>query len=316
MRTIGSLLRLSGDAARSSGGGSPRRGMTGIAGIRPRRLAAIRDRIVVAAGTLPPRAGTIAAAGFLALTGLYGGYLGGGLANAADGVVGAADSGLAAAGLKISKIRIAGHAMLSEEAIVDTLWLPLDGSLLLFDAGAARARLLAMPLVEEASVQKLFPNTLSVSVTERQPYARWQHDGQRRLIDRFGVVIAGRADQIGANLPLVVGKGAPSETAALLKAVAEHPSINIRLLAAIRVADRRWNLKLDNGIDIKLPEDGFAEALAVLDRLDGEQGLMQRQIKSIDLRLPDRVTVAVDEAAVKEVQDTVKARITGKGGKV
>ncbi|MCB1475467.1 MAG: FtsQ-type POTRA domain-containing protein [Rhodobiaceae bacterium] len=310
MRTIGTLLGFD-DAARK-GSGDARRTIFSAGRKRGRQLSYWRDRAELLASRWPRRGGVMLAAGFLALTGLYGGYLGHGMSGMALEGVETADHAVATAGLKISSIRISGHRMLGEETIVDTLWLPLNGSLLFFNAGAARERLLAIPLVADASVQKLYPDTLAVTITERTPYARWQHDGERVMIDREGVPIGGDADRLAGNLPLVVGKGAAEHAGDLLEKLAAYPAISVRLFAAIRVADRRWNLKLDNGVDIKLPEKNFGEALALLDQLDNRDGLMQRDVLAVDFRLPDRVTVSLSDAVSKEVREEVRKRVGGK----
>ena len=43
----------------------------------------------------------------------------------------------------------------------------------------------------------------------------------------------------------------------------------------IRVAERRWDLRLENGITIKLPEDGIDGAIAEVLRMDRENGILQ-----------------------------------------
>ncbi|MGE0230160.1 MAG: cell division protein FtsQ/DivIB [Flavobacteriaceae bacterium] len=310
MRTIGTRLGFDGDARKGSG--DARRTIFSAGRKRGRSLIYWRDLGELLLNRWPRRGGMMLAAGFLACTGLYGGYLGHGMSGMAMGGIETADRAIATAGLKVSSIRISGHRMLSEEVIVDTLWLPLHGSLLFFNAGAARERLLAIPLVQDASVQKLYPDTLAVTIAERAPFARWQHNGERVMIDREGVPIGGDADRLAGNLPLVVGKGAAEHAEDLFDALAAYPAISARLFAAIRVADRRWNLKLDNGIDIKLPEKNVADALALLDQLDTRDGLMQRDVLAVDFRLPDRVTVSLSEAVSKEVREEVRKRLGGK----
>jgi cell division protein FtsQ len=70
------------------------------------------------------------------------------------------------------------------------------------------------------------------------------------------------------------------------------------LVAAIRVGDRRWTLKLASGVEIMLPDDNIQEALASLTKLDSERGVLRRDIAAVDLRLLDRITVRLRETAV------------------
>jgi cell division protein FtsQ len=59
----------------------------------------------------------------------------------------------------------------------------------------------------------------------------------------------------------------------------------------VRVAGRRWNLRLDNGVDVELPEDDAAGAWHRLAELDKSDAILKRNIQAIDLRLPDRLVV-------------------------
>ena len=57
------------------------------------------------------------------------------------------------------------------------------------------------------------------------------------------------------------------------------------------VAERRWNLVLDNNITVKLPESNPFAAVADLVRLDATEKLLSRAVSVVDLRIEDRVTV-------------------------
>jgi cell division protein FtsQ len=84
--------------------------------------------------------------------------------------------------------------------------------------------------------------------------------------------------------------------------------------ASVLVGERRWNLRLKNGIDVRLPESDVAPALERLVALDNEKNLITRDIVAIDLRLPDRVTVRLSEAAAQARIDALKDRQKKKGG--
>jgi cell division protein FtsQ len=84
--------------------------------------------------------------------------------------------------------------------------------------------------------------------------------------------------------------------------------------AAVLVGERRWNLRLKNGIDVQLPESDVAAGLERLVALDREKSLITRDIVAIDLRLPDRVTVRLSDAAAQARADALKAKPKKKGG--
>ena len=57
----------------------------------------------------------------------------------------------------------------------------------------------------------------------------------------------------------------------------------------MRVGERRWNLRLNNGIDVLLPEGAEAQALARLAELQSGHAMLDRPLQTLDLRLPDRL---------------------------
>ena len=69
-----------------------------------------------------------------------------------------------------------------------------------------------------------------------------------------------------------------------------------RVKAAVRSGGRRWNLRMDNGIDIRLPETDAFIAWDRLAKYEAQHKLLARDIGSIDLRLPDRVVVKVKQS--------------------
>ena len=97
-----------------------------------------------------------------------------------------------------------------------------------------------------------------------------------------------------------MGVGAAEKAQALFDLLAGLPEFKGRVRAAVRVADRRWNLKLANGVEIRLPEENLPHAIAKIGRIEEEHGLLSRDIETIDLRLPGRVTIRLtDDAAAR-----------------
>jgi cell division protein FtsQ len=86
------------------------------------------------------------------------------------------------------------------------------------------------------------------------------------------------------------------------------------LHASVLIAQRRWNLRLNNGIDVRLPEGNVAQALDRLVALDREKKLLSRDIVAVDLRLPDRVSVRLSDAAAQARDDAPKDKKKKKAG--
>jgi cell division protein FtsQ len=145
--------------------------------------------------------------------------------------------------------------------------------------------------VANAEVERRLPNTIFVRLFERAPVAVWQRNGKFLLVDSEGVVIGESGAGQRSDLTLIVGAKAPRHASTLLVMLDTQPQLMERVVAAVRVADRRWNLRLDNGIDVRLPEVNPQAAWDRLAELEAEHKLLERDIIVIDLRLPERLVV-------------------------
>ncbi|MGH7040249.1 MAG: cell division protein FtsQ/DivIB, partial [Stellaceae bacterium] len=113
------------------------------------------------------------------------------------------------------------------------------------------------------------------------------------LIERHGGVIpVGDLGRV-AQLPLVVGPDAAVHASALLQMLGQEPALAVHVNAAIRIGDRRWNLRLDDGIEVLLPADDPAAAWTELARLEQKSAILKRDVTAIDMRLPDRLVLRV-----------------------
>jgi len=203
------------------------------------------------------------------------------------------------AGFAVEDVRVSGNQHTSEIDILQLLGLDGSTSLLGLDIAEARKALSELPWVESAEVRKVYPSTVEVMLRERQAYAIWQHGTDLSLIERSGSVIAPLRDNKFASLPLFVGRDAETAAASIDAEFAKWPSIASRVKAFVRVGGRRWDVHMDNGIVVRLPEEDITAALARLNRLDEEQNILTRDIALVDLRLPDRVTVRLTPGALE-----------------
>jgi cell division protein FtsQ len=217
-------------------------------------------------------------------------------------------------GFRIAAISLTGAKEVSREEILTTAGVTGRASLLFLDADAARTRLLANPWIADAAVLKLYPDRLQITVTERQAFALWQKDGRVNVIADDGTVLEPFVEDRYLALPLVVGRGAEREAKNFLAIIGRYPSIKSVLRASILVAQRRWDLRLIDGIDIRLPEVNVEQALDRLVALDHDKNLLGRDIVAVDLRLPDRVTVRLSDAAAQAREEALQPKKKKKGG--
>jgi cell division protein FtsQ len=209
------------------------------------------------------------------------------------------------AGFRITSLTLSGNVHVSKEEVLAIAGVTATTSLLFLDVTEVRERLMTNPWIADATVLKLYPGELQVRISERHAFALWQKDGRVSVVADDGTVLEPYQAPGLAPLPLVVGQGAQRRAKAFLALLDHYPDIRDQVRASILVGERRWNLRLRNGLDIRLPEIDAARALDRLVALDRDIKLISRDITAIDLRLPDRVTVRLSPAAAQSRSDAL-----------
>ena len=212
------------------------------------------------------------------------------LAEAADRAVAAT----ASLGLVVDEIEVEGRETTDGATIMAALAAGRGTPILAVDLWRTKAELEKLPWVRSAAVERRLPRTLYVRLTERRPLALWQHAGKQHVIDRQGEVIPGADLGRFPRLPLVVGDNAAIRAAALIEMLGREPALAARVTAAVRVDDRRWNLRVDDSIEVLLPEENAEAAWRQLAAFERRNNLLKRDVQRIDMRLPGRLVVRVN----------------------
>ena len=274
----------------------------------PNRLIAFIERY------LPNRAGVAATVLILLGSAGFGIVRGGHVEELTQALSDTRNALANSAGFRITTVGINGRKQLTQDEVLAIGGVNGRSSLLFLDADAVRDKLKANPWIGEATVLKLYPGQLQIDIVERSAFALWQQDGRLSVIADDGAVLEPYVTRRFTTLPLVVGKGAETRAKDFLALLARYPQVHSVTRAAIFVGERRWNLRLKDGLDVRLPENDVGNALASLSTLDKEDRLFSRDIVAIDMRLPDRLTVQLSDDAAKAREDLFKDKKPKKAG--
>ena len=133
-------------------------------------------------------------------------------------------------------------------------------------------------------MSRRYPDTLVIDIVERAPAALWQDGKRLSLIDAEGHVLDKVAVDAHAR-PAVARRrrrqrpGARRST----RCSARRPTIKAQLVSASWVGQRRWDLAVQTGETIALPEGeaAAATALAKFAEKDKSAGLLGRGITAL-----------------------------------
>lgn len=145
------------------------------------------------------------------------------------------------------------------------------GTFFTIDLEGVRNSLEKLPWVREARVERRWPDTLVVALTEHVPLARWNDNA---LINQAGEVFVAA---VSTQLPRLSGPegGSAEVVAAYRRHQAALAPLGMRI-DELRLSPRRaWRLRLDNGMTLALGREQtdarLARFIAMYPRLFGAQ---------------------------------------------
>jgi len=194
-------------------------------------------------------------------------------------------------GFTAEDVLVVGRSQTAKDDLLKAVRLARGAPILAYDLNKARQRVESLPWISSATVERMLPNTILLSVSERHPLALWQRKGRFELIDRTGKIILGQSIEKFSDLLVVVGKDAPENASALLGILETQPQLMNLATSAVRVGGRRWNIQLKGEIDIRLPAEQARAAWSRLAEYESRHGILNSDVRMLDLRLPDRVIV-------------------------
>jgi cell division protein FtsQ len=210
----------------------------------------------------------------------------------------AAGEAVGDAGFRVKSVDVQGIRQMDPKPVYEIALDQKSMAMPLVDVSDIRNRLLQFGWVKDARVSRRFPDTLVIDIVERKPSALWQDQDQLSLIDAEGVVLDRVPVSKMPDLPLLIGKGANRHSVALDQLLGKAPALKAQLVSATWVGQRRWDLSLQSGETLMLPEGNAAAATALtrFAKMDKSAGLLGRGIIRFDLRIPDKMTVQLPNA--------------------
>ena len=194
-------------------------------------------------------------------------------------------------GLIVEDVMLEGRHFADRDAVSRAVDLRRGMPILGFSLDDMRDRLISLPWIADVRIERRLPNVVHIRLTERRPIALWQRKGRLALVDNTGEIIRDADLRKFRELMILVGNDAPKAAPTLFAMLSSEPGLARRITAATRIGGRRWTLSFTGGIRVYLPEIDPHLAWSRLAVLNRQKKLLARDIKLIDMRLPDRMIV-------------------------
>ena len=198
----------------------------------------------------------------------------------------------ASMGFRLENLMVEGRNYTDPDAIKAIINLQKGDPIFSFDPHEAKDMIERLAWVRGVRIQRRLPDTIYIALEERKPIALWQRHGHVSVIDKDGKILSDHDLEQFKDFVIVTGEGAAEEAFDLLQLLKAEPVLYEKTEAAMFVASRRWDLKLKDGKEIKLPEENIAIALRRLVSAHENKDILDRDLIAIDLRQVDRMIVS------------------------
>jgi cell division protein FtsQ len=159
-----------------------------------------------------------------------------------------------------------------------------------------------LPWVNQIVITRSMPNVLNIAITEYEPFALWQNEGKKYIIDKEGHPIPYEDLEEFKHFVILSGKGANTHAKALFNIFVIDPNLSANVYSATWIGDRRWDIRFENGLVIKLPESNISLAWKHLIKIYNMPGSIIG-LKMIDLRIDDKAYLEYEDSLMKELQN-------------
>ena len=197
----------------------------------------------------------------------------------------------AEAGLKLRHIQVRGRSHISKATLLAALNIQLNDPIFSINLQDLHNRVSQIGWVKNVIIERRLPSTIHIVLDERAPIALLQNHTDHQLIDKTGTVIKGADPRDFTHLKVIAGKNAAANAASILAALETEPELFSEVWAISFRSERRWDVYLKNGMEIRLPEKDPISAWSRLAAIDREKTITNRDLAVIDLRIPKQLIV-------------------------
>ena len=234
-------------------------------------------------------------------------WMGGSLASIDERIQSGFDSIAGATGFTVSNISVEGLGPRAKADVLNVIGVERGHNMFRADPFLIKARIDKVDSISKVRVMRQWPNEVWVLADPRTPLALWQNEGRWQVVDQFGVTFESANPKDHNGLPRVVGENGGAAAPELIEILKDYPSLAERVDTALRIGGRRWDLRLNSGLEIAMPEDaGFVEALEQVMKLHDSTGVLNGGASRLDVRDPVHFAIMPEaEVASLPVQETL-----------
>lgn len=205
-------------------------------------------------------------------------------------------------GFRVNNIMVEGRVYTNSDLLLGIINAQKGDPLLAFDPLQVQGLIEKLAWVKAVHVERRFPDTIYINITEHMPLALFQQKGEMTLIDETGAFVT--RDDLGRfkDLPIVIGEGGAAKAPEFIALLKAEQILYSRIKALRWIGGRRWDIEFNNGIIAKMPEQDVSLALRRLGQAQMDEKVLDKDIVQIDVRDPARLIVRAAPGAIEALE--------------
>ncbi|MDC0975432.1 FtsQ-type POTRA domain-containing protein [Alphaproteobacteria bacterium] len=152
--------------------------------------------------------------------------------------------------------------------------------------------------VEELYIERVLPNTIKISIKEKEAIGIWQYEMSNKLITKNGEIIStANINKFKIDLPIIHGNQANKNANYILKILKTNKVLTKNIWSLDYINNRRWNLHFKQGIIVLLPSKGVLKAWNKVINLQKNYDILNLGLTELDIRNPNKILgkISVDK---------------------
>ncbi len=178
-----------------------------------------------------------------------------------------------------------------KQEMLSAIDVELGESLLAIDIVKVKDNIEKLPWVSKTIVRRSFPDKLDLIVISSDAYVSMNVDGYDILLDNEGNVVSEvNLSTNNQNLLTIKGDNAFAYSSGIIELLSQYSELAKFVEHAQLVSNRRWDLHMQSGQVIQLPEDNIENVLKNLMTKDKQYyQLINSDLYDLDLRVPEQL---------------------------
>jgi len=205
-------------------------------------------------------------------------------------------------GFTINNIQILGIKNIPKETIIKIVNNEKKSNILNINLLNIYNNLKNNDWVEELYIERVLPNTIKISIKEKEAIGIWQYEMSNKLITKDGEIIStANINKFKIDLPIIHGNHANKNANSILKILETNKVLTKNIWSLDYINNRRWNLHFKQGIIVLLPSKGVLNAWNEIIELKRSYDVLNLGLTELDLRNPNKIfgKISVDKDLIK-----------------